>query len=314
MLSICPICGDEFNAQRAQKYCTVKCRGKAKELRKEPVLKMCLGCGIQFKPSGQNQKYHNEKCRKEKYYSHMVENVMKFRDKTMFGGNRELALQRDGYKCTVCGGTKQLGVHHKDRTGQTDNPNHEMDNLISLCNKCHIHEHLGDLSKPRTAFDTTCQECGKLFKTTPFRISIGAGTFCSAKCRDVANVKLTSEQQEELQHSLIKPNWIVVKCANPFCDVEFEVPPYRVKRSLDKHGELVLYHCLACRTATENHKRAKPKPEKPIKPKPREGYKFCIKCGEELPANESFFHKRVDNGVEKLKNTCKKCANLISSK
>jgi len=314
MLVICPICGKEFDAQRAQKYCNAECRRKAKELRKEPNLKVCLGCGVQFEPTGKNQKYHSERCRKDSTYSRHYASVMKFRDKNMFGGNRELALQRDGYKCTQCGGVQQLSVHHKDRSGRTDNPNHELDNLISLCNKCHIHEHLSDLSQSKTAFDTTCQECGKTFKTTPYRISIGAGTFCGAECRDRANVTLTPEQQEELRHSLNKPNWIVVHCSNPACGIEFEVPPNRAKRSLEKHGEVILYHCRSCRTALENHKRAKPKPEKPVKPIPKEGYKFCIKCGEELPATESYFHKRIDNGVKKLKNTCKKCANLISIK
>jgi len=257
MLTICPICGREFDAVKAQKYCCPECREDAKKLRNSPKPKVCLGCGTLFTPTGKNQKYHGIECRKSSTYDeHYKNSVLKYHDKNLFGGNRELALQRDGYKCVKCGGIKQLGVHHKDGSGKTDTPNHELDNLISLCNKCHIHEHLEDLRQTKTAFNTTCQECGKNFKTTPYRISIGAGTFCGAKCRDKANVTLTPEQQEELKHSLEKPNWIVVNCSNPACGIEFEVPPNRVKRSLDKHGEVILYHCRSCRTAVENHKRA----------------------------------------------------------
>jgi len=314
MLAICPVCGEEFNAERAKKYCKPECVKRARELRRIPNIRVCSGCGIKFKPTGQNQKYHSVKCRKDNTYEdHYKNSVMKLRDKNLFGGNRELALRRDGYGCTVCGGTQQLSVHHKDRSGQTDNPNHDLSNLVTLCNPCHCQEHRADKMGDRTAFETTCQECGEVFKTTPYRISIGAGSFCGAECRDRANITLTDEQQKELQHSLTKPNWIVVQCSNPACGKEFEVPPNRVKRSLDKHGKIVLYHHRSCRTITENHKRAKPKPKKPTKLTPREGFKFCTKCGDELPTTTDFFHKRVDNGTEKLKNTCKKCVSLKES-
>lgn len=257
MLTICPVCGEEFNACRSQKYCSPECRQKAKELRKKTKTKICIGCGIQFIPTGQNQKYHSIQCRKKSTYKENYVNiVLKYHDKNKFGGNREKAMERDGYKCVQCGGTKQLGVHHKDRTGQTDHPNHDINNLETLCNKCHSQEHGKDKSGDRTAYWTTCQHCGKPLKTTPYRVSIGAGTYCSAKCRDAANVKLESEKQDGLTHSLTKPNWYVVTCSNPDCGIEFEVPPYRIKRSLERHGEIILYHCRSCRTAVENHKRA----------------------------------------------------------
>ena len=69
MQTICPICGKNFNALRAQKYCDTDCREKAKKMRNAPKPKICLGCGIEFMPTGQNAKYHSTECRKKSNYT-----------------------------------------------------------------------------------------------------------------------------------------------------------------------------------------------------------------------------------------------------
>ena len=50
-----------------------------------------------------------------------------------FGGNYEKVLDRDGGKCLLCGSKKSIIVHHVDENRQ----NNEMDNLRTLCRKCH---------------------------------------------------------------------------------------------------------------------------------------------------------------------------------
>jgi hypothetical protein len=49
--------------------------------------------------------------------------------------NRAKTHERDGYRCTSCGATEALNVHHiiPRREGGTD----DLDNLIVLCRKCH---------------------------------------------------------------------------------------------------------------------------------------------------------------------------------
>jgi len=49
---------------------------------------------------------------------------------------RELIRERDNHKCFICGKKdyRKLSVHHIDYNKKNNNPN----NLISLCNKCHI--------------------------------------------------------------------------------------------------------------------------------------------------------------------------------
>ena len=57
-------------------------------------------------------------------------------------GNRQRAMERDGYRCQSCGTDKKLLVHHRDGSGErSQSPNHELDNLVTLCHKCHVAVH-----------------------------------------------------------------------------------------------------------------------------------------------------------------------------
>lgn len=55
---------------------------------------------------------------------------------------REAVLHRDGYKCTMCGSTENLQVHHicPRHCGGSDNPL----NLRTLCVECHRKVHQND--------------------------------------------------------------------------------------------------------------------------------------------------------------------------
>jgi 5-methylcytosine-specific restriction endonuclease McrA len=54
---------------------------------------------------------------------------------------REKVIQRDK-KCVVCGTTKRLVVHHKDKTGSYYlKANNNLVNLEVLCHKCHAKLH-----------------------------------------------------------------------------------------------------------------------------------------------------------------------------
>lgn len=56
-------------------------------------------------------------------------------------------LQRDGYKCTICGSTNHLVVHHKQyhinkRTNQKLPPwEYDDKYLVTLCEDCHKRGH-----------------------------------------------------------------------------------------------------------------------------------------------------------------------------
>ncbi len=68
----------------------------------------------------------------------------------MFGGNREQAIQRDGEKCVKCGMTRaehiavyghDITVDHIDKRGsKVKDKNNSLDNLQTLCLKCHSYK------------------------------------------------------------------------------------------------------------------------------------------------------------------------------
>ena len=54
-----------------------------------------------------------------------------------FRGKRHIILKRDNYKCQYCNSIKKLIIHHADFL----KGNNSLDNLISLCSKCHGYIH-----------------------------------------------------------------------------------------------------------------------------------------------------------------------------
>lgn len=53
---------------------------------------------------------------------------------------RRKILNRDGWRCQICGSASNLQVHHLQfRSALGDDT---MDNLITLCNRCHNDVHL----------------------------------------------------------------------------------------------------------------------------------------------------------------------------
>ena len=159
MLKICEVCGKEYEGKSFSKYCSPKCKKKKNnatfqkkrsEKRKQEWeqlehIKQCPVCGKEFelKQTHRTQKYCCAECRRkaERLYGHKRETDLAYKDKIRFDGNRTKALERDEYTCTMCGAKKDLVVHHIDCSGQTDEPNNDVDNLTTLCRRCHINLH-----------------------------------------------------------------------------------------------------------------------------------------------------------------------------
>ena len=52
---------------------------------------------------------------------------------------RKKVLDRDGWRCQVCGSSTDLHVHHLVRRSRLGDD--AFDNLITLCATCHLREH-----------------------------------------------------------------------------------------------------------------------------------------------------------------------------
>ena len=99
-----------------------------------------------------NNKKHMKEWRKNyvpsrKYSYKNFNKSIESMHKKRFGGLREKVIQRDNEKCIECGMTRQehkdtwdrdITVDHYDGEGRNSNsPNHTMENLQTLCLRCH---------------------------------------------------------------------------------------------------------------------------------------------------------------------------------
>jgi len=173
----------------------------------------------------------------------------KYKDMIRYGGNREKVIERDNNTCQHCGSHKKLNVHHIDGSGQTNTPNNDMANLITLCKVCHAKEHTTggkvetkciyckesyvadrhDVIKGKhkycskmccdkdkkgkliTGFKKNCLHCGKEFNSTPHKESTGRGKYCSKECSIDATKKT-----------------VEVNCL--WCDTPFQTIPSKINQ------------------------------------------------------------------------------------
>ncbi len=57
----------------------------------------------------------------------------------MARATRRQVLKRDDYRCTVCGATEHLEVHHI--VARADGGTNDLENLVTLCMACHSDTH-----------------------------------------------------------------------------------------------------------------------------------------------------------------------------
>lgn len=94
--------------------------------------------------SEERKQYHQDWKARNK--DKVKENNARQKNRRKFGGNRFIVLKRDSYTCQDCG-VEAKDVHHLDHSGQTESPNNELSNLITLCKSCHAKRHLNEESK-----------------------------------------------------------------------------------------------------------------------------------------------------------------------
>lgn len=155
----CASCGVRFAPDRQHpfaKTCSVKCsqrnsmadradeRAGARDLSE----RACKECGTSFVPNKFSWKwrlYCSKKCAAKvgsrNYALRHKDRVTANSRRGRWKGNWQRALDRDGRKCQGCGATERLRVHHRDGSGEGDSPNHDLDNLQTLCQKCHSLAH-----------------------------------------------------------------------------------------------------------------------------------------------------------------------------
>lgn len=157
----CKECGTSFEPKSyQQEYCCSNCKMKASRKRQlekqkqERLLEFeankigeCPVCGLKFERTygrtWRQQKYCSYTCRRraETLFQGKSEKDLQYKDMIRFDGNKANVLRRDNCRCQFCNADKNLIIHHLDGSGNSDTPNNEMDNLVTLCRKCHARLH-----------------------------------------------------------------------------------------------------------------------------------------------------------------------------
>jgi len=148
---VCKYCG-KFIRTRSQfkmshqyfkkGYCTRRCQKLA-----ERIEKTCLMCGKKFKVKKcqETAKYCSQDCYNKSKKGKIV-NQMFGSDNPNWNPNKqprtypspylkEKVMERDNYKCYICGSKEDLHVHHAREFRFVRK--HDYNNLLTLCSTCH---------------------------------------------------------------------------------------------------------------------------------------------------------------------------------
>ena len=153
----CQQCGRTFpgyiRKDKPRKFCSLTCRDEA---RRTGVLLVCRQCDQGFYRKRYQESWSQERgpfCSMPCYGEWQREHTGgpsnpnfrphgSVRAAGQWERNRLIALERDGYRCWDCGSTKpRVVVHHVKpwQPGQVDP--HAVDNLRTLCDRCHRRTH-----------------------------------------------------------------------------------------------------------------------------------------------------------------------------
>ncbi len=118
---------DRLNAQRRLRYLEEK--EHSNELSRQWYLR--------------HKEYRKEYTRK--YRNNNKKLFADYKDQERFSGNKQTVFDRDKV-CLTCGvakstNNKPLIIHHIDGSGKEKTPNNQLENLITLCSRCHHHLH-----------------------------------------------------------------------------------------------------------------------------------------------------------------------------
>lgn len=164
----CSMCGAAYTPTGSQQKVCNGCTPEFRRLKNVEYLRglrarkgavsigaiiQCADCGDDFPYSSGPQK-RCPTCQRKHAVAQIHEALRKSpkageykrraKDNYYFSGNREMALERDGYTCQRCGATDDLHVHHRDGLGVTtdkEDRNNALDNLQTLCRSCHSTVH-----------------------------------------------------------------------------------------------------------------------------------------------------------------------------
>lgn len=127
-------------------------------------------------------------------------------DRKYFGGMREIARERAGWRCENCGGKPRfLHTHHLDH----DKTNNRLRNLRCLCNRCHGYMHLGSSPSPSRITAKQFYKQAR-FKKIRMRVHDRAGGRCEVCHKRKRRLEIHHKDRDRLNNRLSN---LVVACS-----------------------------------------------------------------------------------------------------
>jgi 5-methylcytosine-specific restriction endonuclease McrA len=141
----CIQCGKNVlqKSKRVKKFCNKRCAAKSlywkNQERYNAYSKKFYYKNPEYhiKRSVKWQKKNPEKAREQNNRA-----TQKYKEKTRYGNKRQVLMKKYG-GCQKCGSQNRLQVHHVDRVSyhNSPTPNNKLDNLMLLCQSCHLKGH-----------------------------------------------------------------------------------------------------------------------------------------------------------------------------
>ncbi len=201
---ICQYCGKEFIIYRAWlrggkagKYCSRSCSAKAQPRISSRVKLICEECGKEYEVKNYRKdtsRFCSFKClhkfihRTNKGENHPFwKGGISKRNRHKLQKWRDEILKRDNYKCIKCGSSHNLQVHHILPYSEYPDKRFDIDNGVTLCDKCHAKEHSDNLKnfilkeRKLSGVYKKCLVCSKDYYVIPSQIN--TSKFCSIECK-----------------------------------------------------------------------------------------------------------------------------------
>ena len=157
----CIICKKKFKGSKynANKYCSRECYLKDHEIKNKK--RICPKCGKEFTAKTSEDKYCSQECYtndrhmpKGKDHQNQKGGISLLNDRkdsAQYKNQRKQVFERDNFKCKKCGSKEKINAHHILAQKHYPDKRYDIDNGITLCEKCHIqiHQKYGYDSKER---------------------------------------------------------------------------------------------------------------------------------------------------------------------
>lgn len=150
-ICICKVCGKTFKGDKynANKYCSRECYLKDHKIKNKQ--RTCPVCGKNFQAKTSQDIYCSWDCYNKDRHMPKGENHWNWqggiskendrRDSNDYKQWRKEVYKRDNYRCTKCGSKEKLNAHHILSWKDYPEKRYDIDNGITLCQKCHIQFH-----------------------------------------------------------------------------------------------------------------------------------------------------------------------------